>query len=152
MDIFAANDHEEAVWIYPDISNNQSLPEEQRAGLKIKPMTGKDYLRIEHSNLIKQRGMRSSEDSTATENKREWAKMRRVIKERTIELRNWFFVDKATGERRELTDAEDWVNAILASANVQHLAAVYQVYGTIVGVSGLTEEQAGESTSPSGSH
>jgi hypothetical protein len=131
---------DEGVWFVPDFGDNRSLAPDFQAAVQIKPLSGREKIKIEHTTGIKVRH-RNRIDAIA---QREWLKQKRVLEDRIVALNNWTRRDKKTGEKTKILTAKEFVETILASDNAALLDILDQIYGAIVDSSVLEESFAGE--------
>ena len=143
MDILGASKTDEYPVYYPEFGGNRDRPEEQRCAISYRPITTQEYLETEHAPLLTTKGLKM-DDTLSVLQKRDWAKVCRILEARVVALKNFFQVDPTTKQRRTITAVKDLINCVLASQNVKNLDLIYELYGAVIGSSTLDENLSGE--------
>lgn len=138
-------------WFSPDFAvngmENLEQPIEDQLRVRYLPLKGGEKLKLDHSLVLKTKTNKKTKDLLATVSEREYAKMKRVLEKKVVELSpNWKrSVKNDDGTRRieTITDAKTWILTI-ESAKAQMLGVLDQVYAKIIGASTLDEDLAGE--------
>jgi hypothetical protein len=101
----AAQDGDLGDWYYPEYGDNLEKPIDKQGSFYLVPMTGGELRSHRESNVQKTKGRRDK-DLFGASQRREWALMRRVLKERVKGIRNLWGKDAQTGEREPISDIE----------------------------------------------
>lgn len=136
-------DDEGPEWFAPDFRNNRELSFSATARVEIEPMTGRDKLKADHSNVAKTKADRRIADPQAFYARRQWKQQIDVIKARVKSVANWTF--KAKDKNGGITSVEaknidELLDQLLKWKDANSaISIIEQIYGAITDASVLEE-------------